>query len=88
MQLTQWMGSLSKLSPVFNLKAGENKCKMTTEHPGIQTQPGMCGPRAKGKSYDNAKHEWDLWFHSGVTEIAPAMVSRQHHSQDTLLGGH
>lgn len=75
------MGSLSKLSPVFNLKVGENKCKMTTAYPGIQARLGMGGPAAKGENYDNVKHEWNLpspsTVQKGMAKTEATMVSRQ-----------
>ena len=81
MQPAQRMGSLSKLPPVFYLKAGENKCKITTEHPGMQAQPGMCEPAAKGKDSNNVKHERNLQSPSAVQEglakTGAAVVSRQ-----------
>lgn len=78
------MGSPSKLSPVFNLKAGENIHKMTLEHPGIQAQPGMGGPGAKGKNSNNVKHGQNLQYPSvvqeGMAETGATIVSRQERS--------
>lgn len=52
---------------------------MSTEHPGLQAQPGLCGPAAKGKDSNNVKHEQNLQSPSAVQEgmakTGAAMVS-------------
>lgn len=54
---------------------------MTTEHPGTQAGPGMCGPAARDKKYDNVKHERNLQSPSAVQEgmakTGDTIVSRQ-----------